>query len=204
MTGAPRPHMRRPVPPDFAKIAATRCVRHLARHYRAGVEVVRRWLSETGLAPASSTQRRTMPADFGAVAPTMTKRALADHYRAHWKKIEAWLAEAGVDATPTRRKAPPRSKPFKRQPPPKRNYHWIGPKPGVAHALPRDTSTEGRAADHLRRYAPLYRCDAHGRADPKGSHWSYGYSDPLILTPEEMVERARGKGFDADDWKRVA
>lgn len=57
------------------------------------------------------------------------------------------------------------------------------------------------AAQHLQRFAPVFRCTADGDADPKGSHFRYGNS---VLTEAEMIERAERKGFDPDGWKRLA
>lgn len=57
------------------------------------------------------------------------------------------------------------------------------------------------AAQHLQRFAPVFRCTAEGDADPKGSHFRYGNS---VLTEAEMIERAERKGFDPDGWKRLS
>lgn len=57
------------------------------------------------------------------------------------------------------------------------------------------------AAQHLQRFAPVFRCSPDGAADPKGTHFRYGSS---ILTEAELFARAERKGFDPDGWKRLA
>lgn len=56
------------------------------------------------------------------------------------------------------------------------------------------------AAQHLRRIAPVFRCDADGAANPKGKCWRYGNT---VLTEAELLARAESKGWDADEWRRV-
>lgn len=57
------------------------------------------------------------------------------------------------------------------------------------------------AAQFLQRFAPVFRADADGSANPKGESWRYGSS---ILTEAELFARAERKGFDPDGWKRLA
>lgn len=57
------------------------------------------------------------------------------------------------------------------------------------------------AAQHLQKFAPVFRCDERGEANPKGEFWRYGNT---ILTESEMLERAERKGWDANAWKRLA
>ena len=57
------------------------------------------------------------------------------------------------------------------------------------------------AAQHLQKYAPVFRCQADGTPTVKGSHWRYG---SVVLTEAEMIARAERKGWDADEWKRLA
>jgi hypothetical protein len=60
---------------------------------------------------------------------------------------------------------------------------------------PRDGTIEGRAAEVLRAYAPTYRCNEIGRqdcADERKCWWRYGN---VVLTPDEMMQRAAAKGW---------
>lgn len=160
---------------------------------------------------AGKRKRRHMlppPDDFADNARDMNALALSRRYGVSSRVIARWCSEANVTLakyTPTPEQRAATSEAIRRYNASRaRQASYAGPKSTFVARLPQDSSHEGRAADHLRRFAPLYRCTEHGRADPKGSHWSYGYSDPLILTAEEMVERARAKGWDADEWRRVA
>ena len=65
----------------------------------------------------------------------------------------------------------------------------------------RDTSLVGQAADYLRRFGPVVRCDDKGRYSGNGTHWRRGAS---ILMADEIIERAEANGFDARAWARLA
>lgn len=56
------------------------------------------------------------------------------------------------------------------------------------------------AAQHLRRDGPVYRCDAAGKANPKGKFWRFGN---ITLTEEQMLAKAERKGWRADSWKQI-
>jgi hypothetical protein len=56
------------------------------------------------------------------------------------------------------------------------------------------------AAQHLRRDAPVFRCDADGAANPKGKCWRYGN---ILLSEAEMMAKAERKGWNADGWREV-
>jgi hypothetical protein len=53
----------------------------------------------------------------------------------------------------------------------------------------------------LRRICAVYRCTETGRADPKGKFWRFGNA---VLTPDELIARAERKGWDPEEWRRVA
>lgn len=57
------------------------------------------------------------------------------------------------------------------------------------------------AADYLRRFTHVYRCNERGMPDHKGTHWRYGVS---VKTPDELIERARDKGWNPDEWRMCA
>jgi hypothetical protein len=56
------------------------------------------------------------------------------------------------------------------------------------------------AAQHLRREAPVFRCDADGAPNPKGKCWRYGNA---VLTEAEMIAKAERKGWKPDEWKTI-
>lgn len=57
------------------------------------------------------------------------------------------------------------------------------------------------AAQHLRREAPVFRCDAGGAPNPKGKCWRYGN---VVLTEAELLAKAERKGWRADQWREIA
>ncbi|ALJ12618.1 hypothetical protein ATM17_12785 [Sphingopyxis macrogoltabida] len=57
------------------------------------------------------------------------------------------------------------------------------------------------AAQHLRRDAPTFRCDANGKANPKGKFWRFGN---ITLTEDDMLAKAERKGWSADAWREIA
>lgn len=148
-----------------------------------------------------------MPADFAEVAPTMLVKELRAHYNAGWRLIARWMAETG--AVP--KKAPPNIPPIEstrhmltvRRPSGKRviafkqNAYLTG-KIDRPH---RDDSRAGQAADYLRRFGPVVRCDSTGMYSDRGTHWRRG---SVVLGPDEVIERAMRNGWNPDAWRQVA
>lgn len=63
----------------------------------------------------------------------------------------------------------------------------------------RDETPAGQAADYLRRFGPVIRCNAQGQYDQYGDHWLRGSS---ILTADEIIDRAERNGWTA--WRLAA
>lgn len=71
------------------------------------------------------------------------------------------------------------------------------------YKMPTQSRPQGSAdmaADFLRKFGPVYKCSADGKADYKGKHYRRGAH---ILTPSEIVEKAKRVGYDPDAWRRV-
>lgn len=192
----------RPAPDDFTAVASTMSLRDLSRRYHTCVKVVIRWMAETGAEPYRGSRRdaKPMPADFVELAGVMVLTKLAAHYRITHKAILRWYRQAGVEQLRRPRVRIVKAKSARR---------IVRPAAYRAPTLPfatlrRDTSTEGRAADHLRKWAPVYRCNERGGVpDDKSllTHWRYGNA---VLTGAELAERAKAKGFVPEDWRRLA
>jgi hypothetical protein len=56
------------------------------------------------------------------------------------------------------------------------------------------------AASHLRKFAPVTRCNATGAQDAVGTHWRYGSQ---VMTRVEFARLAIRKGFDPQAWARI-
>jgi hypothetical protein len=201
-------HLIRPMPADFPEIGPTLTLADACRHWKAGAAAVHRWHRENGtkIAPYHRRHARPRPSEpappeFVELAPTMCAGELKRHYMRGARVIRRWLEETGATPKPFDRheqmlqvhRERRKSQPFIRQPPPKRRiWNYTGPK---AKPLPgRDWSIHGQAADHLRRYAAVYRCGEQGAANPNGDHYRFGN---IVLTPDELLQRAQAKGWEA-------
>ena len=57
------------------------------------------------------------------------------------------------------------------------------------------------AAEYLRKFTHVYRCNERGSPDLKGKFWRYGGT---VKTPEELIDKAHFKGWDEHAWRRAA
>lgn len=194
---AVREGARRVVPADLGARAKTMCQEDLARHYSCGRATVRRWLADAGISAAQGVyaKKTPTPADLPEMAARMGRNALALHYGISYNTIVRMLADAGLEAVKTQPAPRPQPTGYRKMPVARKRTH-IG-----ANHLVRDASTEGQAADVLRRLAAVYRCTEKGAADPKGGWWRYG---SVVLAGAELIERARRHGFDPDAWRTIS
>lgn len=58
-----------------------------------------------------------------------------------------------------------------------------------------------QVVDFLRRFTSVSRCDENGVPNKDGDHYRYGTA---IKTAQEIVELARRKGWQPDEWKKLA
>lgn len=63
----------------------------------------------------------------------------------------------------------------------------------------RVTGIADMAQQHLQRFAPCFRCDEDGAANPKGKFFRFG----VVLSEDEMMERAERKGWNPHAWKEL-
>lgn len=181
----------RPMPDDFPEVAPGKSVNMLMAIYSCGPGPVARWRKQAGILPSRPAanvklprrEARAVPDGFALVARGMTMKQLRERFGASEALVRRWCAEAGVE--PRRagyvhfRQAQPR------------------PLPGA-----RDNSRAGMAAQYLQKFGPVFRCNAEGRLDPRGTHWNRG--GRTVLTDDEIMERARSKGWDPDAWMEIA
>jgi len=147
--------------------------------------------------------KRPLPDDFAAIAGTMGAEQLKLHYGARSSTIKRWCDESKV--------RPAACKPAGRRKaavtPIITARRTVAPMAvdkrfsGAATRTKREDGTAARAADHLRRDAPVYHCDERGRPNPDGSYYRVGNA---VLTPGEVIARAERKGWMRDAWARIA
>lgn len=210
-TGAPEgpdKRLRTPEPPaaDFATLAPGMTISESKLFWKRGETTLRRWEEDTGVRMLREGRLRPIPADFKTLHATMAIPELAKHYRTCKSVVRRWAGQAGVARRHGVRIRLAKSEPFVRAAPEKKR-----PKPASASGagnrmapvdhVQRDMSRAGQAADYLRRYAPVTRCDEHGRYNPDGAYWRRGST---VLDAEAIVERAIWNGWMPDAWRMVA
>lgn len=125
--------------------------------------------------------KRECPGDFLAVLRRFGSQGAAQHYRASLATITRWRRELKLEPQARMKRGIGQSRPDR----------GFTPRPMVQN---RDMSLAGQAADYLRRFGSVYRCDETGSPKPKGTHWRRNYA---VLSDEQLIARAEKLG-----WKR--
>lgn len=182
-----REYAKRQAPADFLQVRnQIGGIQKLAKHYRCCAKVIARWIKEAGVPPLTAGRgaypehdRRPVPDDFAVIAPAMSFQRLKAHYGCGYATLTRWLRETGI----THGKPAPKQgkiKPF-----------VVARHPGYANlALFKTADAEDLAADTLRKFGAVFRCDERGRADHKGKLWRFGN---VVLTGDELIARAERK-----------
>lgn len=123
-------------------------------------------------------RRSPAPPGFSSAAPHLTMKQLRERYRRSAYHINLWCAEKGV-----------------------RPLH-IGRMKALPPARAIEQSLAGRAVEEcLRRYGPVFRCDATGAALRDGFFWNRA---GRVLSDDDVIARAEALGWDRDAWRRAA
>lgn len=179
-----------PAPDDFSRYASIETVAQLVKRYGVGTKKVARWRREVDAAspPRPTRITKPMPEGFAMAAPNLTLAEICARFGIGRTTVKKWCADAKVKpATPRRTYAGASSAMGRAKP--------------AMTALNRDTSRAGQAADFLRRFGPVVRCDEAGRYKPDGDHWRRGST---VLTADEVIARAVRNGWQPDAWKALA
>lgn len=166
-----------PVPADFAEQCKVLTKTQLEAHYKRTDKTIRRWLEKTGLTAAKPPKcippdrTRAVPDDWAEMAPRYTRNQLIQHYRTSDQVVARWERESGIKA---------------RRP----VTGMRMPRGARLTVQARPSSIFDDAADVLRRFGAVYRCNEKGGADQKGKWWRVGWS---VLTGDELLERAERK-----------
>lgn len=167
------PTRAQPIPDGFADVAAHWTSADLQRHFGLSEHVVTRMRKVLGIDVRHRGNAMAIPDGFPSVARTMSGSFLCERFGVGMNTIRRWRNELGIVVQPGRR--------------------------GVIRA-PGTHSIEDSAANYLRRTAPVWRCRSDGQFDHRGNNWRFGRA---VLTGEDLIERARRKGFDPDAWRRI-
>jgi hypothetical protein len=176
-------------PDDFADIAPKHSKAALCRFYGQGFDVINRWLSETGATHGgrpkgyTTAKRRPVPDDWATMCPRLSKTALRRYYTAAGETIDRWIAESGIQPLPT--SDAHRQAGAKAQGGTSRmgRAHFV-------HVSDRVRSMYDDAANVLRKYGPVSRCDENGKYQQAGDYWRVGWN---VITGDELLERANAK-----------
>lgn len=177
----------RPIPSDFAIVAPTMPIYKLQKHYRASARVILRWLRVSGAPRTTFTphNKRPVPADLAERAADMHVAALAKHYCVKDETVQRWLAETGCEAA--RYVRPRKEQPTKERAHSEGRVLQLRAMNRLNLVTIRVSDDADEAADKLRRFCPVTRCDEQGRFDITGKFWRVGR---VVLTDAELIERA--------------
>lgn len=130
-----------------------------------------------------AARERGMPTDFRSVLEAKGSSGAAKHYRASLSTITKWRMRLGIKLH-TRMARPLRQHGFRGR------RGWGTERPILLHL---DLTAVGQAADFLRKWLPVSRCDATGKFNAKGDHWRVGNK---VQTADEVMHRAKRLGFE--------
>lgn len=166
-----------PMPDGFAEVAAEWTSMRLESHFDLSAHVVQRFRRVLGIHVGNGRRERPAPPGFAEASEGSSVHALAERFGVSTTQIGRWRRRLGLVSAC--------------------RYN----RPTAAMQAPVAHCDEDLAARHLRCDAAVYRCRDDGHADPRGEYWRYGR---IVLTPADMIARARRKGFDPDEWRRIA
>lgn len=144
--------------------------------------------------------QRPCPDGFTGMAGAMTYAELCQHFSAGVEIVRRWSHETGVVIGSTRERRSRGRIPTPKTPRTRKAVHWKQISRPVVRTQT-DCSRPGMAAEYLRRFGPVYRCTALGRFDLKGDMWRRG---SVVLTDDEIIDRALANGWAPDAWKAIA
>lgn len=128
--------------------------------------------------------KRNCPDDFLSVLHRLGSQGAAKHFNASLSTVTRWRREAGMALHERARRARSGGLPKQR---------------GVlcSGLLQRDVSLPGQAADFLRQFGSVHRCDVTGKPNTKGKFWRRNFS---VLSDEEIMSRAARLGWKAMEF----
>ncbi|WP_194919911.1 hypothetical protein [Novosphingobium sp. NBM11] len=126
--------------------------------------------------------KREVPDDFRAVLLKLGSHGAARHFKASLSTVTRWRREISMSKHERAKRTSAGPRPF---------ASGFQQRPLLCN---RDVTVAGQAADFLRKFGAVYRCDADGKPNAKGSHWKRNFS---VLTDDELMGRAERLGWSA-------
>ena len=167
------------IPADFADNRAGMTRPQLQKLYNVSDRTIGRWIKVLALPPKAkvfSKPRLIMPEDFPTAAPEMGKKDLMRRYKVSQRTIDRWLAESGVSAKAPQKWGNGGGMSLQA---------WSSEIPGAKRDNPEDI-----AADYLRKWMPVTRCNEKGKTIDGGKLWRAGI---LVLNDQELIAKADAK-----------
>lgn len=168
------------IPDDFLARIQAHSQEETAHHYGVSVALIQKWCRTIGFKKPPAV--KPVPEWLKVDGPNLTRAQIKQRASVGDTVLDRWIAQTGI--TPM----PPQIKMLKRG-------TW---KP-AKHTAPIRSKAED-AAEYLRRFGPVYRCDERGAAKQGGAMWRRGSA---VLTDAELIERAYANRWNPDAWKQI-
>lgn len=123
--------------------------------------------------------RRPVPDGFMSILRRTGSHGAAQHYHASLATVTRWRREIELKPQARMKKGIGQS----------RTDRGFVARPLIQI---RDMTLAGQAADYLRRFGSVYRCNEVGNAVTKGTHWRRGFS---VMDDNELIRRAERLGW---------
>lgn len=172
------PAFRKGPPEGFTDDAKHMSIRSLAAKYNLNQKTVSRMIKTLDIertVPIIPRKRREAPEGFADAAKTMTLRELAERFSMSTKVASRLIRRMGIVRV---------SRPKTR---PSTNRGWVM---SIENRSKADQSPAHIAANYLRGFDPVLRCDHTGKLNPEGSHW---HIRGRVVTGDELMEMAESK-----------
>jgi len=181
------------------ELCQTMTKRELADHYGVVFSTIESALARKGLEAkrAPNYIDRSTYNDIAEMCKVMTVRQLTEHYGRSEDAVRKALAKRGLSAVYVRN--PLHMRKEKQRKAVQKNYtdNW-GKRPQVSGRV--ETYAD-QAANFLRKECAVYRCKEDGKPDWTASHWRFGRR---VMTEEELINTAKRKGWNGDQWGSMA
>lgn len=171
---------------QFIVDAGRMTVADLSRKYGVAHKTARQWCKRVGITPPEYDRFVHAPEGFEEAARSMSLRALSDRFGISVKAIRRLIAELGIDRTQVKPVVAIRPSQVTKNSL-VRSRRWI--KAIESHNVTEQTA-DSIAADYLRAFEPVSRCNAKSEFDPHGEYW---HIRGRRVTSDELMEMAESK-----------